>query len=99
MAFRHSFSRPVPVDRSQSFKTTILKPLTVEGNSSTFGTVDVDDITLNGSLPSPDDYTLDKLLAANIPLHRVDLSLDDVPSQENIENFVNNNLKIEDNEN
>lgn len=99
MAFRHSFSCPVPVDRSESFKTTILKPLTTDGKSSTFGTVEVDDFTLNRYLPAPEDYTLDKLLAANIPLQRVDLSLDDVPSQENIENFVNNNLKIEDNEN
>ena len=99
MAFRHSFLRPVPVDRSVTFMTTILKPLTTEGNSSSFGTVDVDDFSLNGSLPSPADYTLDKLLAANIPLQRVNFSLDDVPSQENIENFVNNNLKIEDNEN
>lgn len=99
MAFRHSFSRPVPVDRSESFRTAILKPLTKDGNSSTFAVVEVDDFALNGSLPASADYTLDKLLAANIPLQRVNLSLDDVPSQENIENFVNNNLKIEDNEN
>lgn len=99
MAFRHSFSRPVPVDRSESFRTAILKPLTQDGNSSSFAVVEVDDFSLNGSLPAPEDYTLDKLLAANIPLQRVDLSLDDVPSQDNIENFVNNNLKIEDNEN
>ncbi len=99
MAFRHSFSRPVPVDRSATFKTLIVKPLTTDGKSSTFATVEVDDFDLNGSLPSPEDYTLDKLLAANIPLQRVDISLDDVPSQDNIESFVNNNLKIEDNEN
>lgn len=99
MAFRHSYFRPVPVDRSQDFTTIILKPLTSSGNSSTFGAVSVDDFTLNGSLPSPEDYTLDKLLAANVPLQRVDISLDDVPSEENIENFVNNNLKINENEN
>ena len=99
MAFRHSFMRPPVVDRSEPFRTLITKPLSIDGNSSTFGTVSVDDFSLNGSLPSPEDYSLERLLAANIPLQRVDISLDDVPSQANIENFVNNNLKIEDNEN
>lgn len=99
MAFRHSFTPPVLVDRSESFTTLIVKPLTSDGNSSTFATVAVDDLALNGSLPAPEDYTLDKLLAANIPLQRVDVSLDDVPTQDNIESFVNNNLKIDDHEN
>lgn len=97
MAFRHHYFHPTPVDRSVKFETLVSKPVSVSGSVPLYSTVAVDDSELNRSIPSPSEYTLENLLNANIPLQRVNVSLDNLPTTENIENFVNN-LKIEQNE-
>lgn len=54
---------------------------------------------LNKAIPEPCDYTLEKLLNSNVPLQPVSATLDDNPTVSNIESFVNNKLKVENNEN
>lgn len=54
---------------------------------------------LNKAIPEPCDYTLEKLLNSNVPLQPVSATLDDIPTVSNIESFVNNKLKVENNEN
>lgn len=54
---------------------------------------------LNKAIPEPCDYTLEKLLNSNVPLQPVSATLDDNPSVSNIEAFVNNKLKVDNNEN
>lgn len=54
---------------------------------------------INSSIPDPEDYQLEDLLLAGVPLQPAHASLDESPSVENIENFVNNNLKLDENEN
>lgn len=97
MAFRHHYFHSTPVDRSVKFQTLVSKPVSVSGSVPLYSTVALDDSVLNCSIPSPLEYTLENLLNANIPLQRVNVSLDNLPTTENIENFINN-LKIEENE-
>lgn len=52
---------------------------------------------LNKAIPEPSDYTLEKLLNSNVPLQPVHATLDDNPTVSNIESFVNNKLKIDNN--
>lgn len=52
---------------------------------------------VNKAMPEPADYTLEKLLNSNVPLQPVGVTLDNNPSQSNIEEFVNNKLKIDNN--
>lgn len=99
MAFRHRKFQKTPLTNCVPFETLVCRPVSQSDGSVIYSTVALDDASLNGSLPSPSDYTLEKLLNANVPLQRVDISLDNTPTDENISNFVNNNLKIEDNEN
>lgn len=54
---------------------------------------------LNKAIPEPCDYTLEKLLNSNVPLQSVSATLDDNPTVSNIESFVNNKLKVDNNEN
>lgn len=54
---------------------------------------------LNKAIPEPSDYTLEKLLNSNVPLQPVSATLDDNPTVSNIESFVNNKLKVDNNEN
>lgn len=54
---------------------------------------------LNKAIPEPCDYTLEKLLNSNVPLQPVSATLDDNPTVSNIESFVNNKLKVDNNEN
>lgn len=54
---------------------------------------------LNKAIPEPCDYTLEKLLNSNVPLQPVSATLDDNPTISNIESFVNNKLKVDNNEN
>lgn len=95
MAFRHRYFPRHKVADKTPFRTTIVKPVVDSNGVQTFSTVVVDDFALNGNLPNPSDYTLEKLMNANVPLQRVDVSLDNSLTEENITNFVNNNLKID----
>lgn len=54
---------------------------------------------LNKAIPEPCDYTLEKLLNSNVPLQPVSVTLDENPTVSNIESFVNNKLKVDNNEN
>ena len=54
---------------------------------------------INKDMPEPSEYTLEALINANVPLNVVPCSIDDEISQESIERFVNDNLKLDENEN
>lgn len=88
MNFRHHKFKPVYTEVSTPVLDTVLE----QSENDTYKVVSVPNSSLARLLPSREDYTLEKLLNANIPLNDVSVSLDDVPSDANIENFVNNNL-------
>lgn len=88
MNFRHHKFKPVYTETSTPVLDTVLE----QSENDTYKVVSVPNSSLSRLLPSREDYTLEKLINANIPLNDVSLSLDDVPSDANIENFVNNNL-------
>ena len=52
---------------------------------------------VNRGMPEPADYTLEKLLNSNVPLHPVGVTLDNDPTEANIESFVNNKLTTDNN--
>ena len=84
MNFRHHKFKPVYTETSTPVLDTVLE----QSENDTYKVVSVPNSSLARLLPSREDYTLEKLINAN----DVSLSLDDVPSDANIENFVNNNL-------
>lgn len=97
MAFRHcKFKSVVPCGNK------ILEPVRVntacdDGSISSvvaFQSVDVS----SSRIPNREDYTLEKLVNANIPLQQVNPTIL-TSDEDTIKQFVDNNLKIEDNEN
>lgn len=98
MPFRHrKFKTPVEVS-DERFITRQRQQISESSDCVQFTVVSVSDEQISRAIPSPSDYTLEKLLNANVPLSQVHLSLDDSPTESNINTFVSNNLKLDSHE-
>lgn len=96
MSFRNrKFSVP-KVDFSDKFKTTCLRTDTTSSDGISQSVVSLESSSY-ASLPNVEDYTLEKLLNANVPLDKVTVNLDSSTDEENISHFVNS-LKIDSHE-
>lgn len=93
MAFRHHHF----VTRISYVGRDVEQPILEHDGNGFLSLVNRSVNEVNRGMPEPSDYTLEKLLNSNVPLHPVGVTLDNDPSESNIEEFVNNKLKIENN--
>lgn len=56
------------IRHDEPFKTTVLTPVVISSGSIIMSVVDVPVSEMGASLPNVQDYTLEKLLNANVPL-------------------------------
>lgn len=93
MAFRHHHF----ATRMSFSGRVVEQPILVPDGKGFLNLVNRSVNEVNNAMPEPADYTLEKLLNSNVPLQPVGVTLDNNPSQSNIEEFVNNKLKIDNN--
>lgn len=79
-------SHPIRID--EPFKTTVLTPVESSSGSTVFSVVDVPVSEIGSSIPNVQDYTLEKLINANVPLNPVSVQVNGFVPSDDADNFV-----------
>ena len=81
MSFKRRKFASHPIRHDELFKTTVLTPVVTSSGSTLMSVVDVPVSEMGASIPNVQDYTLEKLLNANVPLNPVSVEVNGfVPS-------------------
>ena len=88
MSFKRRYFAPHPISSVEPFKTTVLKPTVISNGSTLMSLVDVSVDELGRSIPNVEDYSLEKLINANVPLNPVSVEVNGFVSSDDADSFV-----------
>lgn len=88
MSFKRRKFESHPIRHDEPFKTTMLTPVVTSSGSTLMSVVDVPVSEMGASIPNVQDYTLEKLLNANIPLNPVSVQVDGFVSSDDADSFA-----------
>lgn len=88
MSFKRRYFSPHTICFDEPFKTTVLKPTISDCGSTIMSLVDVSAAEMGRSIPNVEDYSLKKLLNANVPLNPVSVEVNGFVSSDNADSFA-----------
>lgn len=88
MSFKRRYFAPHPLRHDEDFKTPVLKPIISDSGSTIVSLVDVSVDEIGRSIPSVEDYSLDKLINANVPLNPVSVEVNGFVSSDDADSFA-----------
>lgn len=89
MSFKRRYFAPHTIRVDEPFKTTVLKPTISDCGSTVMSLVDVSVAELGCLIPNVEDYTLEKLINANVPLNPVSVEVNGFVSSDDADSFAN----------
>lgn len=89
MSFNRRYFAPHTIRVDEPFKTTVLKPTISDCGSIIMSLVDVSAVEMGRSIPNVADYSLDKLINANVPLNPVSVEVNGFISSDDADSFAN----------
>ena len=87
MSFKRRYFSPSVVRSDEPFTTPTLTPVKTDSGSSILSVINVSVEDSSRNIPNVEDYSLEKLINANIPLHPVSASISGFVSSDELENF------------
>lgn len=88
MSFKRRKFDSHPIRYDESFKTTVLSPVVSSSGSTILSPVDVPVSEMGASIPNVQDYSLEKLLNANIPLNPVSVQVNGFVPSDTADSFA-----------
>lgn len=88
MSFKRRYFAPHPLRHDEEFKTPIIKPIISDSGSTIVSLVDASVDEIGRSIPSVEDYTLEKLINANIPLNPASVQVNGFVSSDDADSFA-----------
>lgn len=88
MSFKRRKFESYPIRNDEPFKTTVLTPLVTSSGSTLMSVVDVPVSEMGASIPNVQDYTLVKLLNANVPLTPTSVEVNGFVSSDDADSFA-----------
>lgn len=88
MSFKRRYFAPHPISAVEPFKTTVLKPIVITNGSTVMSLVDVSVDELGRTIPNVEDYSLEKLINANVPLNPVSVEVNGFVSSDDAASFT-----------
>lgn len=89
MSFNRRYFAPHAIRVDEPFNTTVLKPTISDCGSTIMSLVDVSVDEIARSIPNVEDYTLEKLVNANIPLNPVSVNVNGFASSDELDSLAN----------
>lgn len=88
MSFKRRKFDSHPIRHDEPFKTTLLTPVVTSSGSTLMSVVDVPVSEMGASLPNVQDYSLEKLLNANVPLTPTSVEVNGFVSSDDADTFA-----------
>lgn len=88
MSFKRRKFDSYLIRHDESFKTTVLTPVVTSSGSTLMSVVDVPVSEMGASIPNVQDYTLDKLINANVPLNPVSVEVNGFVSSDDADSLA-----------
>ena len=88
MSFKRRKFDSHPIRHDEPFKTTILTPVVTSSDSTLMSVVDVPVSDMGASIPNTQDYTLEKLINANVPLNPVSVEVNGFVSSDDADSLA-----------
>lgn len=90
MSFKRRYFAPHPLRCDDDFRTPVLKPTVSDAGSTIVSLVEVSADEIGRSIPCVEDYSLDKLINANVPLKPVSVQVNGFVSSDDADSFAEN---------
>lgn len=88
MSFKRRIFESHPIRHDEPFKTTMLTPVVTSSGSTLMSLVDVPVSEMGASIPNVQDYSLDKLINANVPLTPVSVEVNGFVPSDTADSFA-----------
>ncbi len=88
MSFKRRIFDSHPLRVDEPFRTTVLKPTAINNGSTVMSLVDVSVDEIGRSIPCVEDYSLEKLINANVPLNPVSVEVNGFVSSDDADSFA-----------
>lgn len=88
MSFKRRYFAPHPLRSDEDFRTPVLKPTVSDSGSIIVSLANVSVDEIGRSIPCVEDYTLEKLINANIPLNPVSVEVNGFVSSDDADSFA-----------
>lgn len=88
MSFKRRYFAPHTIRVDEPFKSTVLKPIISDCGSTIMSLVDVSAAEMGRSIPNVADYSLEKLINANVPLNPVSVEVNGFVSSDDADSFT-----------
>ena len=88
MSFKRRKFDSHPIRHDEPFKTTLLTPVVTSSGSTLMSVIDVPVSEMGASIPNVQDYTLEKLINANVPLAPVSAEISGFVSSDDADSFA-----------
>lgn len=88
MSFKRRKFVSHPIRHDEPFKTTMLTPVVTSSGSTLMSLVDVPVSEMGASIPNVQDYSLDKLINANVPLNPVSVEVNGFVPSDTADSFA-----------
>lgn len=88
MSFKRRIFDSHPIRTDEPFKTTVLTPVVTSTGSTLMSVVDVPVSKMGASIPNVQDYTLEKLINANVPLNPVSVEVNGFVPSDTADSFA-----------
>lgn len=88
MSFKRRIFDSHPIRTDEPFKTTVLTPVVTSTGSTLMSVVDVPVSEMGASIPNVQDYSLEKLINANVPLNPVSVEVNGFVPSDTADSFA-----------
>lgn len=88
MSFKRRYFAPHAIRVDEPFNTPVLKPIISNSGSTIMSLVDVSAAEIGRSIPCVEDYSLEKLINANVPLNPVSVDVTGFVSSDDVDSFT-----------
>lgn len=88
MSFKRRSFDSHPIRTDEPFKTTVLTPVVTSTGSTLMSVFDVPVSEMGASIPNVQDYSLEKLINANVPLNPVSVEVNGFVPSDTADSFA-----------
>lgn len=88
MSFKRRYFAPHPLRSDEDFRTPVLKPTVSDAGSTIVSLVEVSADEIARSIPCVEDYSLEKLINAKVPLNPVSVEVNGFVSSDDADCFA-----------